>query len=26
VDNRIYRPASVYTGAGERHYVPMDQR
>ena len=26
VDNRLYRPASLYTGATERHYVPMGQR
>mgnify|MGYP000629797572 CR=1 FL=1 len=25
-DNRIFRPTQVYTGHGERHYVPIDQR
>ena len=26
VDNRLYRPASIYTGAEERHYVPIEKR
>jgi len=25
-DNRLYRPASLYTGAAERHYVPLAER
>jgi citrate synthase len=25
-DNRLYRPASLYTGAAERRYVPMEDR
>jgi citrate synthase len=25
-DNRLYRPASLYTGSGERHYVPIGER
>lgn len=25
-DNRIFRPTQVYTGYGERHYVPLSRR
>jgi citrate synthase len=25
-DNKLYRPASLYTGAAERRYVPMEDR
>jgi len=25
-DNRLYRPASLYTGAAERHYLPIGER
>jgi len=26
VDNRLYRPSSLYTGAPERHYPPIESR
>jgi len=25
-DNKLYRPASLYTGSGERHYMPIGER
>jgi citrate synthase len=26
VDNRLYRPTNLYTGAEERHYLPVEER